>query len=979
MYETPTMPRDAGRLLEVPAGLDPALLARLALARVRKVHASYAVSMSAAPPRLAKALEQPFREAALERERLFALGWLRWLEGDLPGAAGLLGEGERRAREAPADEPAAVYPDLPALEPGLLFARLAYWNARVRNLLEMPPAVGDYEGLLRRLGGSPQATAWYVDLLWRAGRVDRAEQVWKSVRGNKRVLGCDEGPLLEARVLLRRGELGQAEKVLREAAPGSGVVWVERYLLWAWALAGLRQLDRAAELLAFAQQGPYPARALALWQKALDARREGRPFVPADLPAGWRDLARGQQARAGGQDDEAEAAYRAAQALAVVAPFARHGLVCLGKADAGEALATAQGAFFVVRLRARHALERFRRREIEAGELLDALHHAQAAGYGGLWMPQARQMARLLQEQEPTTAGLGSFLGEEQGEPARRNALRLVLEVILRRLPPPHALALLRAWTDQEWTRSSADLRQALEQALLNLRLRTGDSGALDESAALVPAELWSAAGTLAEGQSLDEPVRERLAKLREEKAWRALAQALLVQDAAGRGDVAAVEALLEEHDVWRNFGAGPPRFILRALEALALGQPSHPAWRRTLPAWLGLWGTEGAGAAGASLAALAGMASGPGEAPPGIAPTAWFLHQAARAVQREDARLALACIQKAGAIAELPEPEVVPLLARRAAAQALAGFLERGARAELLVDMVDLLKDVPGGEEVLRVALEGNGEATWEGLEALAGRPGLPGRLYHHLAVLATRRAEDEERPRPEAWGPAWRAWLGLLTSAEAPPPRHRDVLLEHLLAIHRRRINDLLGRNDFQTARLYWEQVQGLPALSEDLAGRVARFRDDLATEYLVTTREAMRFGDIPEGWRADYERGLALLQRLLSLDGENERLLTALVETCNDWFLDLYHLHDAPGLRDQVDRFTPFALQLARLIEDQPGAVAARSALADFWKARGFLEFDRQRKVALYREALQFNPSNQNVRDLLAELEEPEKSDD
>ncbi len=976
MYETPTTPRDAGRLLEVPVGLDPALAARQALARVRKLHAGYSASMSAAPARLGKALDQPFREPPLERERLFALGWLRWLEGDLSGAAGLLGEGERRAREAPADEAPSAYPDLPPLEPGLLFARLAYWNARVRNLLEMPPAVGDYEGLLRRLGGSPQATAWYVDLLWRAGRVDRAEQVWKSVRGNKRVLGCDEGPLLEARVLLRRGELGQAEKLLREAAPASGVVWVERYLLWSWALAGLRQVDRAAELLAFARQGPYPARALTLWQEALDARRDGRPLVPADLPTGWRHLAHGQAARAEGQIDVAEAAYQEAQALAVVAPFARYGLVCLGKDDAGATLAVAQGAFFVVRLRARHALERFCRREIEPDELLDALHHAQAAGYGEPWMPQARRLATLLQEREPTPASLGQFLLEQEGDPARRNALCLVLEVALRRLSPGDALTLLRSLAGQEWLDSSAELRQALEQALLHLRLRTGDGSALDEAAALVPAELGTATNTLAQGSRLDEPVRERLKQLREEKVWRPLAQALLVQDAAGRGDVPAVEALLEEHDAWRGFRAGPPRFVLRAVEAVALGQPTHPAWRRTLPRWLGLWGAEGLGG---SLAVLAGLGSGPGEAPAGVAPEAWFLHQAARALQRDDARLALACIQKAGGPAALPEPGLVPVLARRAAAQALAGCLGRGARGEHLVDMVDLLKDVPGGEEVLRPALNGDGEATWEGLAALAGRPGLPGRFYHHLAVLATRRAEDEERPRPEAWRPAWSAWLGFLASAEATPPRDREVLLEHLLGIHRRRINELLGRNAFETARLYWEQVQALPARAEGLAERVARFRDDLATEYLVTTREAMRFGDIPEGCRADYERGLALLRRLLSLDGDNERLLTALVETCNEWFLDLYHLHDTPGLRDQVDRFTPFALQLARLVEDQPGGVAARSAMADFWKARGFLEIDRTRKVALYREALRFNPANQNVRDLIAELAEPEKTDD
>src|SRR5439155_24437787 len=139
----------------------------------------------------------------------------------------------------------------------------------------------------------------------------------------------------------------------------------------------------------------------------------------------------------------------------------------------------------------------------------------------------------------------------------------------------------------------------------------------------------------------------------------------------------------------------------------------------------------------------------------------------------------------------------------------------------------------------------------------------------------------------------------------------------------IHRGRINELLGRDAFDRARFYWEQVQGLPALAsgvalaprgtpgadatglaQELADRVAHFRDDLATEYLVTTREAMRFGDIAEGLRADYESGLSLLRCLLSLDGQNERLLTALVETCAEWFLDLYHLHAPPGLLEPLD---------------------------------------------------------------------------
>src|SRR5262249_18783119 len=128
--------------------------------------------------------------------------------------------------------------------------------------------------------------------------------------------------------------------------------------------------------------------------------------------------------------------------------------------------------------------------------------------------------------------------------------------------------------------------------------------------------------------------------------------------------------------------------------------------------------------------------------------------------------------------------------------------------------------------------------------------------------------------------------------------------------------------------------------------------------------------------EGMKADYDGGLAMLRRLLSLDGENVRLLTALVETCNDWFLDLYHLQNWPALREQVGRHVPFATAMARLVGGQSGAHAARAALSDFYKVRGFVEPDPARKADLYREALELNPGNQNVRNLLAELTQPEQ---
>jgi hypothetical protein len=304
---------------------------------------------------------------------------------------------------------------------------------------------------------------------------------------------------------------------------------------------------------------------------------------------------------------------------------------------------------------------------------------------------------------------------------------------------------------------------------------------------------------------------------------------------------------------------------------------------------------------------------------------------------------------------------------------------------------MVDLVGALPGGADLLAAAVAGDLLGVQSGLNDLAGRPHLPPRLAHHLALLETRAAEaldetDRDEDAEPCWRAAWRMWLRFLSNPELPAGADaegaRPLVLDSLLAGHRRRVAGLLARNAVDAARRHWILVQDLPemaagidgALGRDLAGRTARFRDELATEYLLATRESMRYGAIPEGWRADYGKGLSGLLRLLSLDRDNVRLLTAVVEICSDWFLDLYNAGDPRGLAEHVERFTPFATQLARLAEDRAGDLAARAALADYYKFRGFVAADRARKVELYRDALRFNPGNENVRSLLADLGEP-----
>jgi hypothetical protein len=111
---------------------------------------------------------------------------------------------------------------------------------------------------------------------------------------------------------------------------------------------------------------------------------------------------------------------------------------------------------------------------------------------------------------------------------------------------------------------------------------------------------------------------------------------------------------------------------------------------------------------------------------------------------------------------------------------------------------------------------------------------------------------------------------------------------------------------------------------------------------------------------------------LRRLLSLDRDNSRLLTALVDICGDWFLDCYNNEDPATLLEELSRYTPFALKLARLVEKRPQDLSARAAVAEFYKFRGLMASGRDEKLSIYREALRFNAENENVRALLAELE-------
>jgi hypothetical protein len=1008
MYRGAGDPRTAQPSRDVPVGFSPEATARSVLARLRKLLDAYTPGMPVECARLSESLSVKLADAALERERLFALGWLRWLNDEPAAAEPLLAEALRLTKEQSAGE---------------ALAEAAYWSTRVRLLLGRSEALAEYERVIRSLSGSPRAAAWLVDLLGRAGRIDRAEHVWKSVRGHRRVASCAEAPLLEARLLLRRGELTPAERLLLDAMPRSGVVWVERMLLLAWIAATQKQVEKARELVRQASTGPYPGAGLRNWTARIEQQLRGEGRSEGErVPATVRNFVHGQQARREGRKEDAVTAYRAALGIPLAQPFARYALACLGQEDMAALLASQPGLFLAVRCRAWLAAERLRRREISPAEYLDALRHAEAHGYQDTAAEHFRRIAETLQQRQPDPTLVRELAEGPCEDAAGRNAFRAALELAVHRLPDAEARNRLLDWAKR--TELPEELRTLVGRQLLRLWLRASEDEKLSAAVArLLPEEplrmlvsrerqrpvqrtpvadasgspavrLWNRALRL-DPQSADPQAwRDEVRELRTHPHWKGLAQALLLYEAALRGDTTGVLAILEEVDAWRGLRT-PPRFVLSVLEYLVAAHPHHPGWRRGLARWLQLWAPSSLGSHDATLAAQAGLTPLRGDIakPPAGAPAVpWLLHQAARALSRDDAIEALAFTRRALALdpdlADVTDTnvvrEAVPDLERRARAQRLAAAMQREGEtiplgAGVLVDAVDALRETSDGAAVLDALEVGDPATARTRLETLSERPDLPPRLAHHLALLMHRTAcvyeEDDDSARADLyWRPAWLCWLRFLTTNN-----QRNILLDFLLQQHRHRINDLLARDAVDDARRHWNLIRDLPTLAapidetlgRELGERVERFREELATEYLLTTREAMRFCAVPEGWRADYEKGLTYLRRLLSLDRDNPRLLSALVEICNDWFLDLYHQNDAATLRGQLDRFTPFALQLARRIDERPADLPARAALSDFWKFRGFLAADREQKAGLYREALRFNPANNNVRDLLAEL--------
>ncbi len=462
MYHGAADPRSARCSLDTPAGFSPEATVRTVLARIRKLLDAYTPGMSVERTRLPDALTSVLSDPALERERHFALGWLNWLNDDPVGAEPVLAEAMRRAREANAIE---------------ALAESAYWCARVRLLLGRAEALTEFESVLRTLGGSPRATAWFVDLLvarrpCRSGRAGVEVGARQSPSGRLR-----RGAVARSAdaVASRRDDAGRALAQRGDAEPAASYGSNDS-CCWRGSPSIKNNTTRRRACCGRRAKGRIPRR------RCKRGRRESErsPRLPAAQPAAeagtrrspvaLRDFLIGQQARARGTS---------------------------GAGDRGLSRGTGQSGGAAVRA-LRSGVSGAGRSRRAARRASRGCFSPCAAGRGWPWSafaaarPARRNVSTRFSKPpspatktpppntsaaspspcnsvNPTSRFVRELAARPNTDAAARNCFRAALELAVRRLPAADAADLLLEWSKRDDLED--ELRSLVGRQLLRLSL----------------------------------------------------------------------------------------------------------------------------------------------------------------------------------------------------------------------------------------------------------------------------------------------------------------------------------------------------------------------------------------------------------------------------------------------------------------------------------------------------------------------------
>src|SRR5205807_5164762 len=123
MYQHDSEARREKRRPDGPGRVTPEVRARHALSRFEQLFTDASPKLTLDRDRIRAALKAPLADPELEQQRLFALGWLAWLDGDLALAKSFLGRCNG--------------------------ARAAYWLGRVRLLVPEAEGLSAYEQQMR--------------------------------------------------------------------------------------------------------------------------------------------------------------------------------------------------------------------------------------------------------------------------------------------------------------------------------------------------------------------------------------------------------------------------------------------------------------------------------------------------------------------------------------------------------------------------------------------------------------------------------------------------------------------------------------------------------------------------------------------------------------------------------------------------------------------------------------------------------------
>ncbi|MFI6516490.1 hypothetical protein ACIBF1_13105 [Spirillospora sp. NPDC050679] len=124
------------------------------------------------------------------------------------------------------------------------------------------------------------------------------------------------------------------------------------------------------------------------------------------------------------------------------------------------------------------------------------------------------------------------------------------------------------------------------------------------------------------------------------------------------------------------------------------------------------------------------------------------------------------------------------------------------------------------------------------------------------------------------------------------------------------------------------------------------------------------------LPQGVRADYESGIAVLAPMVRLGVPARPVLAAGIGWHNDWCYCLYSLKDFDGLRRVLESGADFAARLAGFCVPGEGHRRENQALSVHHMFRGVVAPTDGEAVADLEEALRWDPVNQNAVDLLAQ---------